>query len=201
MSAPRPSEAGFTLVEALVSLFVFSLIAVGGVAMLMQSVDSQRRIGEAQTALRQLQTARALLAGDLSQVVSRSVRMPDNSRAPAFIGGDEAAPLAFVRAAAEPDPALGAATSLVYVQYLVRDGRLIRRSRSELDAIAQTPETERVLFEAGESVRFAFFDGAQWREQWVASGAGQPLPRAVALSAALPRYGEVRIETLVGAAR
>jgi general secretion pathway protein J len=201
VSAPRRCDAGFTLAEALVSLFVFGLIASGCVAMLMQAVESQRRIGEAEASLRQLQTARALLEGDLTQIVARSVRTADNARAPVFIGGDAAAPLAFVRAAAEPDPATGAATSLVHVQYLIRDGRLVRRSRAQLDAIAQTPESERVLIDGGRNVRFAFFDGRTWRDQWIATGEGQPLPRAVALSAELPRYGEVRMETLVGAAR
>jgi general secretion pathway protein J len=201
VNAPRRRDAGFTLAEALVSLFVFGLIASGCVAMLMQSVESQRRIGEAEASLRQLQTARALLESDLMQIVSRSVRTAENARAPAFIGGDDAVPLAFVRAAAAPDAQTGAATSLVYVQYLVRDGRLIRKSRTQLDAAAQTPETERVLLDHAGNVRFAFYNGQNWLDQWVATGVGQPLPRAVALSVEAPRYGAVRIETIVGAGR
>ena len=190
-------DAGFTLVEALVSLFVFSLIAGGGVTMLGQAVESQRRIAVQEASLRQLQTARALLEADLMQIVSRPVRMPDNSRAPAFVGGDEALPLAFVRAAAEPDPNIGASSSLVYVQYFVREGQLVRKSRTQLDATDGTPETERVILD-GTNVRFSFFDGVDWREQWAP---GARPPRAVALEAELPRYGAVRVESVVGSAR
>jgi general secretion pathway protein J len=197
MSRRPQKDAGFTLVEALVSLFVFSLIAGGAVAMLLQAAESQRRISEAEAALRQVQTARALLEGDLLQIVSRPVRTAEDARTPAFIGGDEALPLAFVRAAAEPHPALGATTSLIYVQYFVRDGRLIRRSRTALDAAARTPESERVLIDQGANVRFAFYDGATWRDQWIVPGAA--LPRAVALAVELPRYGEVRVQSIVGA--
>jgi general secretion pathway protein J len=189
-------ESGFTLVEALVSLFVFSLVAAGCVTMLAQAVESQRRVSEQEAALRQVQTARALLESDLLQIVARPVRMADNSRAPAFVGGDDALPLAFVRASAEPDPALGAASTLVYVQYVVRDGQLIRRSRSALDATVATPESERVVLASGDDARFAFYDGANWRDQW----AGSP-PRAVALVATVPRYGQVRVETIVGGGR
>ncbi|HRO03442.1 MAG TPA: prepilin-type N-terminal cleavage/methylation domain-containing protein, partial [Terricaulis sp.] len=69
MTARAANDSGFTLVEALVSLLVFSLIASGCVAMLMQSVESQRRLGAAHETLRELQTTRALLANDLAQLV------------------------------------------------------------------------------------------------------------------------------------
>ncbi|MBL8549597.1 MAG: type II secretion system minor pseudopilin GspJ [Hyphomonadaceae bacterium] len=190
-------DAGFTLVEALVSLFVFSLVAGGCVVMLGQAVESQRRIGVSEASLRQLQTARALLESDLMQIVQRPVRTADNARTPPFVGGDASLPLAFVRASAEPDPTLGAVSSLVYVRYFVRDRQLIRASRSELDATEATPESERVLLDA-QNVRFAFYDGANWVEQWSPGGR---LPRAVALTAELPRYGAVRVETIVGATR
>ena len=52
MIAQHDREAGFTLVEALVSLFVFALVAGGCVAMLGQTVEAQGRVGDAQQELR-----------------------------------------------------------------------------------------------------------------------------------------------------
>ncbi len=195
MNAPAPRNGGFTLVEALVSLFVFSLLASGCVAMLMQSVASQRRVDQAHLALRELQTARALLASDLAQVVPRDVREREGRR-PRFIGGDADMALGFVRASAEPDGAGGAVSMLTLVEYRVVDDRVVRATRAELD----TPGAmnERVILSGLAMARFEFFDGAQWRQQWITSASSGAPPRAVALVVETPRYGEVRIEALVG---
>ena len=201
MSARPPRDAGFTLVEALVSLFVFSLIASGCVLMLMQSVDTQRRVGDAHQALRELQTVRALLAADMAQLVLRDIREADGQRRPAFIGGDANAPLTFVRAAAEPDGEGAAITSLALVEYRIADGQLIRASRAELDVAGATPMSERVVLSNAANPRFEFFDGAQWGEQWLVAPGGGAAPRAVALIVELPRYGEVRVEAIVGLGR
>lgn len=197
MSRAIRSDAGFTLVEALVSLFVFSLIAAGCTALLMQSVRSQRSLGEAHEQLRELQNARALLEADLGQIALRQVRTVEGARRPAFIGGDDETAMAFVRASAEPDPDHGARTRLAYVEYRIEEDRLVRVSRTHLDAIVDTPSAERVVLTQAKDIRFEFFDGVTWRPQWVAVSRGAP--RAVALVATLPRYGEVRIETLAGA--
>lgn len=190
------SESGFTLVEALVSLFVFSIIAAGCVAVLMQSVESQKRASAAQAALAELQSARSLLSGDLLQITPRQVRRADDGRSASFAGG--AGGMGFVRVLAEPDAAQGAAVSLTYVEYVVQEGQLVRRSRAALDPAAETDGAiERVVFESIEDARFEFFDGAQWREAWAARGSAG-MPRAVAFEAVLPRYGRVRIETLTG---
>jgi type II secretion system protein J len=185
------------LVEAIVSLFVFSLVASGSVMLLMQSVDTQDRVGRAQLSLREVQSARALLAADLAQYVARATREADGSVRPQFIGGDGEAALAFVRAAAEPDPGGGGLTRLALVEYVVEDGAVIRRSREQLDAGPDTVMSERVIITDAGEARFEFFDGVAWRQQWLAGASGSP-PRAVALVFQSPRYGEVRIEALVG---
>jgi general secretion pathway protein J len=196
MTARVHPEAGFTLVEALVSLFVFGLIASGCVLLLMQGVESQRRVSEAHAALRELQTARALLSSDLAQLASRKMRMPDNAYAPAFLGGGEAS-LAFVRASAEADAERAAITALTHVAYVVDGDRLIRRSRRDLDPLAGGAGTDRIVFAHAEDASFEFFDGARWRTNWGEGAA----PRAVALLAKVPRYGEVRIEAATGLGR
>jgi general secretion pathway protein J len=198
MSARAPRDAAFTLVEALVSLFIFGLISAGCVAMLMQSVDSQRRVGEAQEALREVQVARALIEADLQQIAPRPVREADGRVRPAFIGGDADTALAFVRAAAEPDAQRGMVTSLAFVEYRIEDGRLMRRSRAYLDAGANTPVAERVVLAHADDMHFEFYDGRAWREQWLSASRAEPLPRAVALVFKAPRYGDVRIEALLG---
>jgi len=197
-STAPPHDAGFTLVEALVSLLVFSLIAAGSVLMLMQSVDTQNRVGDAQAALREVQNVRALLSSDLAQYVGRETREADGSVRPRMIGGDADTPLAFVRAGAEPDAERGALTRLALVEYDFEDGAIVRRMRSRLDAGPTTEMSERVLVADAGAPRFEFFDGQTWREQWLIGSQGASPPRAVALVFQSRRYGEVRVEALVG---
>jgi len=192
------NDGGFTLVEALVSLFVFSLIAAGCTVLLMQGVESQKRVAMAQASLRELQAARSLLANDMLQLAPRRVRNPDGGHAAVFLGGEQG--VSFVRVAAEPN-AGGVRTTLAYITYGVEDGRVMRWSRTILDAAqaggADASVTERVVFAHAEDARFEFFDGAAWRTSWEAVTAGAA-PRAVALSVRAPRYGDVRIEALTG---
>ena len=184
------ADGGFTLVEALVSLFVFSLVAAGGVAMLMQSVAAQRDIGAAHESLRGVQTTRAFLTSDLAQLSARAPRLEDGGHAAAFAGGGGAMTLVRTAQAVDGDGANG----LVRVIYVLEGDRLLRRLYRQVDGGA-APE-ERVLMEGVRSARLAFFDGVTWFDRWDAPGALPP--RAVALEVTLPRYGDVRVEAFVG---
>lgn len=197
MTARPPADAGFTLVEALVSLFVVSLLSLGCLAVVSQSVISQKRVAAAQADLRAVQNARALLSADLAQLVNRSVRGLDGSRAPIFEGGGDPA-LAFVRAGGDPEPGKPLATTLVYVQYVFENGALVRKTSPYLDPNAEGELSERVIFPKAERAKFQFFDGSEWRDDWVGEAASAGWPRAVALIATVPRYGEVRLEMTTG---
>lgn len=194
-------DSGFTLVEALISLFVFSLIAAGAVLMLMQGVETQNRVGAAQAALREVQTARALLGADLAQFAPRLTRGADGVPRPLFIGGDADDALAFVRASAEPDGAGGARTSLAYVRYRIDGARVLRSSDARLDFQDGEPAGERVILSDAADAHFEFYDGNRWLRQWLVGAQGGAPPRAVALAFTSPRYGPVRIEAATGLGR
>jgi len=197
MIAAAGREAGFTLVEALVSLFVFALVAGGCVAMLGQTVQAQGRIGDAQEELRVVQSARALLVADMTQLTPRIIRN-DGDQGRVFIGVGGVQPdIRFVRAAGESGADDQLSTSLVAVEYtLDAEGRLVRRTRNVLDPGAEPDVRERTLLTGAQDVRFEFHDGSGWREDW--SSAGLLIPRAVAIVATLPRYGRVRLQALTG---
>lgn len=190
-------EAGFTLVEALVSLFVFALVAGGCVAMLGQTVQAQSRVGDAQEELRTLQSARALLVADAAQIAPRILRMNGN-QGRSFVGiGGVRPEIHFVRAAGDGGSEDFLSTSLVAVDYLLNnEGHLIRRTRDVLDPGATAEVRERELLSGAQDIRFEFHDGAGWREDWAATG--QLTPRAIAIVATVPRYGRVRLQALTG---
>jgi general secretion pathway protein J len=186
MSARSHAEAGFTLVEAMVSLFVVALIASAAVAMLAQSAQTQARMDRAGEELRQVQSAQALLAADLAQLVRGGA---------AFSGMGEGDPeergMQFQRLAGDIDPDAVSATSSVLVRYALDETAGLVRTVQTRGGI----QTRRLLTEA-EDIRFAFHDGVRWREDWPPSAMGAP--RAAAVLVRLPRYGDVRVSALAG---
>lgn len=196
MTARAHSDAGFTLVEALVALFVFSLISAGCVAMLIGSVRAQADLDARQASLRDIQITQSMMAADLAQIAPRTIREGGERRTPRFLGGMETAALAFARANADPDDASGAQSQVVYVTYVIRDGALIRRSRASLDPTPQSPVSERTLIRALSDAKMRFFDGARWIDAWPG---GTALPRAVAFEGSVAGRGPIRIAAFVGA--
>jgi general secretion pathway protein J len=191
----KRADAGFTLVEALVSLLVFSVIAAGSAALLIQASRAQARVAEAHEALRALQMTRATLNADLSHMAPRNPRAADGGLGPRFLGGDATVALGFVRAAAVRASEGGVTNALAFVQYSIEGDRLIRRASPVLETPLAAGPDDQMLLSGARNLRFEFYDGSVWRQQWI-SGGGAGLPRAVALAGETPRYGDVRIEIL-----
>jgi len=172
---------GFTLVELLVSLFIFGMLSAAGVALLSFSVKAQEaaeaRLGD----LADFRRAGALLAGDLAQATPRLTRDGRGDSRPAFEGlsGDQGGvALAFVRRGWENlDDSPRA--SLQRVEYSVVDGRLERRVYPRLDGAAPLPAS--TVVDGVRRVRLRYRDReGNWRERWDPSKPTE-LPRAVEL--------------------
>jgi general secretion pathway protein J len=175
------NERGFTLVELLVSLFIFGMLSAAGVALLSFSVRAQEAADARLGDLADFRRAGALLAGDLAQAAPRLARDSAGTARPAFDGqgGEQSGVvLAFVRRGWENlDDAPRA--SLQRVEYRFVDGRLERRVYPRLDGAAPLPAT--TVTESVRRVRFRYRDGeGNWRERWDPTKATE-LPRAVEL--------------------
>lgn len=71
---PRASDHGFTLVEVLISLFIFSLISVGAMMALQSTLDVRERSGGRIERLDDLIAARRIMAEDFAARIERSNR-------------------------------------------------------------------------------------------------------------------------------
>jgi len=190
-------EAGFTLVEAMVSLFIFALVAGGAVLLLSQTLQAQGRVEGAQEELRALQSARSLLVSDIAQIAPRIVRQENQLPAVFRASGGARPTMSFVRATGDPGAADQITTSLIAVSYFLdEEGRLVRETNDAIDPGASAKVRRRVLMSAPGATTFEFNDGTGWRQDWSASAYG--IPRAVAITVKLPRYGSVRLQALTG---
>jgi general secretion pathway protein J len=189
-------RAGFTLVELLIALSIFALLAGGGVVLMRQTLDGHEIAARRLERAGELQRARALLQTDLSQIARRRTRGVDGTLSvDAFFGSEtgQGTPLmAFVRRGWENVDG-DARPSLQYVEYHVVEGRLERRYRPLLDGAALS--APQVVLTEADNLRLAYLNKEQWIANWRnALRDGQP--RAVRLEASLPGLGQVRMEFL-----
>ncbi len=181
---------GFTLVEVMVALLIFGVIAVAGVTVMRSTIDSQTIVRAQIDRVGEFQRLRAVLKADLGQAAVRRTRSEAGQALPAaFIGGEglgSAPLLGMVRRGWEnPDGAPRA--SMQYVEYRLEGRRLERRVRSALDGAALGEA--QVLSDHIEALHLAFFYGDQWRDTW--SGGPELLPQAVRLDLEIQGMGPV----------
>lgn len=184
-------DSGFTLVEMMVALLIFGLVAAAGVSIMSFSVDNQQIVRLRTHRLGELQRARAALKADLAQAAARPTRSPDGRAAVrAFAGGEQkvGGPLIALARRGWDNPDAAPRASIQAVEYRLTEGRLERRARPALDgAQARPPQVLLTGVTAGE---VAFLVRGQWIGA-LRNGPGQPLPQAVRLDLTLDDYGPV----------
>ncbi|RVT41001.1 type II secretion system minor pseudopilin GspJ [Sphingobium algorifonticola] len=172
---------GFTLIELMVALAIFALIAGAGVLLLGNSVSAQGAIKLRLDDLAAVQRADGTLSADLGQATARISRTELGTLAPAFFanpGGESAPILQFVRGG-RANLGDSPRSSLQKVEYWLREGRLERRSYDAVDgATAREPAPLLTDLESA-ALRFRNARG-EWIGQWMPT---QPdlLPLAVEL--------------------
>ncbi|WP_310498969.1 type II secretion system minor pseudopilin GspJ [Sandarakinorhabdus sp.] len=179
-------EAGFTLVELLVGLFIFAMMAVAGTGLLASGIDTSARARAALDASGALARTRTLMVADLAQAAPRSWRDNAGQRQPAFVAG--AAGFTCVRrgwqnAASQPR------ASIQRVNWRITDGRLERRAAAMVDG---APDGDAAVLLTGvKSARLRVFADNRWQDNW-APPSPEKLPEAAELTLEIAGIGPVR---------
>lgn len=167
-------QAGFTLVEMLVALSIFAVIAAMGIGLMRSSIDTQDAVQERLKVMGGINRLRAVMANDLAQAVQRPTRGAAGEAVPAFVGSPNG--FAFVHGGAgsldgSPRP------NVERVAYALVGGEWRRATQQMLDGTA-LGEGDRLIGEvAAVSVRYRD-EAGNWTESWT-SEPGDRLPRAV----------------------
>lgn len=128
-------ERGFTLVEMMVALFIFGILASGAVMLLRFSVDAEAQSRQKLAEIAQLRRFVAVWNADLAQAVPRMARDEEGQRRLAFEYGDSLGEGVFLRMtrggwsnySGDPRP------SVQKVEYRLNGQRLERRGYEQLD--------------------------------------------------------------------
>ena len=188
---------GFTLVEVLVSLLIFALIAAAGAAVLGLSIDNRFAIKAASDRTADLQRMRSLLKADLGQAAGRRSRGPTGRPVPQPMSGPAAPgdPVLILTRAGWSNPGGQARPSLQRVEYRLVEEQLERRVSSHLDGARQGPP--QVLYRGVRDLTVAFLKDGQEAPAYIVT-AERPLPDAVRIRMTLDGYGAVEQLFLVG---
>lgn len=152
---------GFTLVELMVALLIFGMLATAGVGLLRFSVDAQAVTKTRLDAMASERRIESLIALDTAQAVPRVTRNEAGDPVQAFDGSADGFTL--VRAGADPlDDS--SRPSLQKVGYRLEGGRLVRQVWPMLDG-AQ-PATPSVLAERVAAVTWRYRSKDGWRARW-----------------------------------
>lgn len=161
MTRASNKEAGFTLVEMLVALAIFSLLSVGATTAMIGGLNSKERISEKLEAITEFETARAILKADLNNLVLRTMRDPYGTQEQYIFTGGDISILTFTRQGRENPGGLEKRGDLERVSYVFEEDKLIRRSLGNANPAPQTPVRDRVLLSGIENVIVSFEDDTQ----------------------------------------
>lgn len=190
-----PTRNGFTLVEMLIALMLFAVIAVGAIGLLRFSVDAELASRNKTDSIAAQRRFLSVWTADLAQAVPRPARDQAGTAHPALEANVDGVVIRLTRSGW--DNVDGAARpSLQKVEYRVTPTALVRAGYPFPDGSAAEVAAEMLPLTGAPSLRFRSKDG-NWRERWEPQLTTE-LPVAVELL--LPQVGRppLRIVSLVG---
>ncbi len=194
------SQTGFTLVEILVAMAIFALIAVGSVTMLSAVTTQNELSDERMRALQDMQRAMLIIERDFLQMVPRKTRVDGEVSdtlvfAEKFAFESDSGSIGFVRSGWHNPQLTLRRSTMQSVAYRTQDKKLERLYSTYVDnAIGFEPKV-RTLLEGIDSISFEFlkkFDSKKF--EWKEAESVEELPIAVAIIIESEAYGEIRRE-------
>lgn len=190
-------DRGFTLLELMIVLGIFAVLAVMAYGGLNSVLTSRAHIARSLERTGALQKAYLRLRDDLQQLRARPVRDGYGEPQAALVALHDGR-VEFTRGGWRNPLSLPRST-LQRVTYRVDDQqRLVREAWPVLDRAQDSEPTPTVLLDRVEEARWRFLDASlQWQDRWppttIAGSAGVEPPRAVELTLGTADLGELRL--------
>jgi len=183
-------QSGFTLLELLVALGIFALLAAMAYSGLNSVMSARQITTQHAERLSQLQMAFLWLGRDIEQAIDRSIRNEYAEVRPAMLGVETGRYQLELTRTGWRNPAGRARSNLQRVAYGLRDGNLLRVYWNVLDRAEDSVPLESVLLEGVDKLELRFLNKQNtWQHSWPSSQLG-----GVA-STTPPRAVEVTLET------
>lgn len=194
---------GFTLIEVLIAIAIFSLISLSSFTIFDSVLKGDATAKKSSARQNELQRAFLLIERDITQISRRSMRL--NGEAPlrkliqssedSFASEEQA--IAFVRHGWTNPGLLLPRSDMQAVAYRVVEETLQRLHFNFVDSVVGEEPKVRPLISDVTELSFEYYDGKEWNETW----GGNSLPQAIAIEVTTKDYGVIRRQFLVAGER
>ncbi|OJF69802.1 type II secretion system protein GspJ [Alteromonas sp. V450] len=204
-------QRGFTLIEILIAMAIFTLIGLASTSLLTTVIDSNELSQTRFSKLQLLQRAMITIERDIQQAVPRPIRVNGEKTDIAMVGGEadgsDGDGIGFVRGGWHNPQLMLPRSTLQYVAYRLKDNKLERLYSTYVDNVIGYEPKVRVLLEDIESLSIEFIAPANnessfsndGKLKWNESYKGTQLPKAVAIEFTSKDFGTIRREfALIG---
>lgn len=188
---------GFTLLELLIAMAIFSLISIMAFSGLRSVLFNKEVVDQELQRLSNIQRTLLNLSRDIEQAADRPIRDELGSKLPAFSGGQniDSTVLELSRYGWR-NPAQQVRSQIQRVAYSLEDNQLIRLYWHHLDHLQTDEPVRRVLLKGVERIEIRYLD-KEWTDTWPRSDVAevadvQGLPRAVEITLELEDWGEIK---------
>lgn len=188
----KNNHSGFTLVEVLIALFIFSILGMITIISISSVVHTYQRMKRVNNQLEQIQTAATLMRSDFTQMIQRPILSEHGEELPSLVT-TSAHYVEFTTAGYSNPLAFEKRSTLRRVAYEWRDNKLIRLSWSALDRPPQITPERRILLRNVTQMTWMYVNHqGQLMNVWVTDNSGNPLillPQAILVTLTLSHLG------------
>ena len=199
VSPTRLSLKGFTLLEVLIAMAIFSVISLASFTIFDTVFSGDEKSKAKHQRLNELNRAFIVIERDMLQIARRTVRFNGEAPASGYLHIDdqgffsETNAVAFVRSGWSNPGLLLPRSDMQSVAYQVADNTLNRLYFNFVDPVVGQEPKIRPLITGVEDVQFEFFQQGKWQKEINK----EQLPLAIALTIQTVDFGEIRRQFLI----
>ncbi len=195
----RRRSAGFTLLELLVSLAIFALLATMAYSALNTVLNARKEVEQRAARLTELQTAFMVMQRDIEEAVARPVRDDLGDEQAALKGGGVGTGVLTLTRTGWRNPLGVARSDLQRVDYVFSKQQLLRESWSTLDRGPGNEPYVEILIDGVSAVELRFMgQDRQWVGYWPPDASNNAenqdavlMPRAIEISVDVKGWGRI----------
>lgn len=184
------NNEGFTLLEILIAMFIFTIVSIMMVETLHTAINSQTVTAKNAEKIEKLQLALLLMSRDFGQAIDRPVTNAKNMSDYALIGTPRT--VTFTHSGRTNPKGIELRSTLQRTQYSIENHRLIRSIWPVLDQTAKTEAIPRVLYDNIENLRFEYLDDkGKFQNNWPKENSTMPIPVAIRVTLFITNWGKI----------